>query len=169
MIVVPELTLLPIDAPLLAVPTLPFNFDDPPHDPKKLKEAMELLMYRIEGAGLSANQVGIPYSVFVIGTLEQSRACFNPRILGVSKDTCLFKEGCLSLPGIWLSISRPTEVKVEFQDENGMSHALQLGGAASRVFQHEFDHMMGKNFTQRASPLKLKRALAALRKKNGNL
>lgn len=126
-------------------------------------------MFGIQGAGLSANQVGVPYAVFVMSVEGIGRACFNPKIHGASKETCVFKEGCLSLPGIWLSIARPMACLVSFQDENGNNTPVELSGVAARVFQHEYDHMLGQNFTQRASPLKLKRALQALKKKNGNV
>jgi peptide deformylase len=92
------------------------------------------------------------------------KAVFNPKVIGYSKETWLFKEGCLSLPGVWLNIKRPMAVVASYVDENNEPIIETLDQVEGRVWQHEFDHMIGKNFTELASPLKLQLALKALKK-----
>ena len=61
----------------------------------------------------------------------------------------LMDEGCLTWPGIWLKIKRPDKIVVKYEDEDKKTHKMKLQGLASRVFQHEYDHMEGIDFTQR--------------------
>jgi len=68
------------------------------------------------------------------------------------------KEGCLTFPFIFLSITRPRKVVVKYEDENGNLQEGHLDGMISRIFQHEYDHTMGLNFTDKVSKFKLKRA-----------
>ena len=64
-------------------------------------------------------------------------------------------EGCLTYPGLWLKVNRPTSIKAEWEDSKGTKGEYALSGLESRVFQHEYDHMEGTNFTERVSKLKL--------------
>ena len=91
-------------------------------------------------------------------------ACFNPQILTISKKKVLMDEGCLSYPGLWLKVSRPDGVEVSYEDENGELHKKAMFGLECRVFQHEYDHMEGTDFTQKVSNLKLNMALKRLEK-----
>jgi peptide deformylase len=93
--------------------------------------------------------------------LEQGKKliCFNPKITQTSKETILMKEGCLTFPFIFLSIQRPRDCVVEYEDEKGDKKEAHLKGMFSRIFQHEYDHMLGRNFTERVSKFKLKRAM----------
>jgi len=163
-----DLRLLPFTDPLLRKPLEEFDFEKPPIDPIELKDALILGMTNMGGVGLSANQIGLPFRCFVYGMGEKVHVVFNPKIIGASTEKNVIKEGCLSLPGVWLMISRPAMIAVVYQDETGESKAFDLNGISSRVFQHEFDHMEGRNFTMLASPLKLQRALAQLKKKVHN-
>lgn len=163
-----SLTLLLFDSPILKMKMEEFDFSNPPIDPEELKLALASAMVRMGGVGLSANQVGLPFRVFAYGTNTDYVVAFNPKIVGYSRETILLKEGCLSLPNIWLMIKRPEVVVVSYQQSNGEEVKVQLKGLSSRIFQHEYDHMEGRNFTQLASPLKLKRALQHLKKVNRN-
>ena len=58
-------------------------------------------------------------------------------------------EGCLTYPGVWLMVKRPIAIKVEFEDEKGKKHKRTFDDLSSRIFQHEYDHMEGIDFTQR--------------------
>ncbi len=125
-------------------------------------------MEELGGVGLSANQVGLDMAVFVIGDNQpdgMSKAFFNPEILGVSDDKESMKEGCLSFPMLWLMISRPVQCMIKYYDEEGEEKMETYEGVTSRVIQHEYDHMLGQNFTMRASKIKLDRALKAIDKK----
>ena len=116
------------------------------------------------GIGLSANQVGKPYRLFVMGDNPQINngqkwVCINPEITNVSKDTIRYKEGCLTFPFLFLDIERPQDISVEYLDENLEKKEEHMTGIVARCFQHEFDHMQGIVFTEHVSKLKLEMAL----------
>ena len=109
-------------------------------------------MIHHEGIGLSANQIGIWERVFVmIRDLENNEVivCFNPLIVKSYTEEVEMEEGCLSYPNIFLKIKRPDKIVVKYEDEYKKTHKIKLQGLASRVFQHEYDHMEGIDFTQR--------------------
>ena len=117
-------------------------------------------MHKYGGLGLSANQVGKPYRMFVMGGQLQIEAgkiyaCFNPKIIKVSEEKVRFKEGCLTFPFLFLDIERPRRIEVEFSDENLDKKQYQMDGIMARCFQHELDHMSGIVFTSLVSKLKL--------------
>ena len=132
-------------------------------DRKELSEEMFKSMARYGGIGLSANQVGLPFNMFVLGnhmSLENGlkMTCFNPMIVSTSEETIMMKEGCLTYPFLFLSIKRPRKCVVKYTDENGDLKEGNLDGMISRIFQHEYEHMLGRNFTEHVSKFKLKRA-----------
>ena len=65
---------------------------------------------------------------------------------------------------MWLKVKRPIAIKVEFEDEKGEKHEREFQGLTSRIFQHEYDHMQGTDFTQKVSRLKIERAMKKLNK-----
>ena len=139
-------------------------------DAVKLEADMIAFMEANHGIGLAANQIGIAKRVFVIGSKKiegfpEPFAVFNPVIKEVSEEQNLDKEGCLSYPGLWLSIKRPSVIQVEFQDSLGNTHEVGMSGLIARCFQHELDHLNGVCFVDIVSPLKLKLAMNKLRKK----
>ena len=73
-------------------------------------------------------------------------------------------EGCLTFPGLWLKVKRPDGIEVEYEDENGEKQEKAMFGLEARIFQHEYDHMQGTNFTKKVSRLKLNRAKKRLQK-----
>ena len=116
------------------------------------------------GIGLSANQVGKPYRLFVMGdnpNIEKGKkwVCINPEITNVSKDTIRYKEGCLTFPFLFLDIERPQKIKVKYQNEQLETVEEEFDGIVSRCYQHELDHMYGKVFTELVSKLKLDMAI----------
>jgi peptide deformylase len=131
-------------------------------DRKELSKKMIKTMNKYGGIGLSGNQVGLPFRMFVMGHPQieegKERSIFNPVVIDVSPETELMKEGCLSFPFLFLSISRPKWVNVKYTDENGEEVEEFLHGMSSRVFQHENEHMNGYVFTDLVSKLKLDRA-----------
>ena len=121
------------------------------------------LMAKYGGIGLSANQVGLPFNMFVMGNhpnLENGMklTCFNPMIITSSEEEVVMEEGCLTFPFVFLKITRPRKVVVKYTDENKELKEGQLDGMMSRIFQHEYEHMLGRTFTEHASKLKLDRA-----------
>ena len=109
-------------------------------------------MLHYDGVGLSANQIGIEERAFaMIRDIEYNDiiVCFNPRIIKRYNDEVWCEEGCLSFPDEIINIQRPDRIVVKYEDENKKDHKIKLEGFASRVFQHEFDHLNGIDFTQR--------------------
>ena len=109
-------------------------------------------MLHYDGVGLSANQIGIEERAFaMIRDIEYNDiiVCFNPRIIKRYDDEVWCEEGCLSFPDEIINIQRPDRIVVKYEDENKKDHKIKLEGFASRVFQHEFDHLNGIDFTQR--------------------
>ena len=119
---------------------------------QELSNTLKESMIYHKGIGLSANQIGIWERAFVmIRDIEYNEiiTCFNPRIIKESKKEVSMQEGCLSYPDLFLDISRPESVVVKYEDENKKLHKVKVDGLAARVFQHEYDHMEGIDFTQR--------------------
>ena len=109
-------------------------------------------MIHHNGIGISANQIGIWERAFaMIRDLEHQEVmvCFNPRIIKSYTEEVEMEEGCLSYPELFLKIKRPDKIIVKYEDEDKKTHKMKLEGLASRVFQHEYDHMEGIDFTQR--------------------
>jgi len=159
-----ELKLIPPSDPRVQSAVAPFNNDmlkdEGYKDRKELSESMFDTMKKYGGIGLSANQVGLPFNMFVLGDhpdLEKGlkMTCFNPMIISASADQVMMKEGCLTFPFVFLNISRPRKVTVKYEDENGDLKEGHLDGMISRVFQHEYDHMLGKTFVDGVSKMKL--------------
>ena len=109
-------------------------------------------MIHHNGIGISANQIGIWERAFaMVRDLENNEVmvCFNPRIIKSYSEEVEMEEGCLSYPELFLKIKRPDKIVVKYEDEDKKTHKIKLEGLASRVFQHEYDHMEGIDFTQR--------------------
>ena len=109
-------------------------------------------MLHYDGVGLSANQIGIDERAFaMIRDLEYNDiiVCFNPRVIKRYDDEVWCEEGCLSFPDEIINIQRPNRIVVKYEDEDKKDHKIKLDGFAARVFQHEFDHLNGIDFTER--------------------
>ena len=138
-------------------------------EPRELFDNLAETMTKYKGIGLSANQCGLAIRAFVMMTDLDKKAAtifFNPKITNTSEETELFVEGCLTYPNLFLNIRRPKQISFEFMDVNGEQRQAQFSGITARIFQHEFDHMQGRNFTMWASKLKLEMGLKKARKKN---
>lgn len=124
------------------------NFDE---EFKLLIERMYAEMYRSDGVGLAAPQVGMPYKFFVMDDGETKRTVINPKIKSFSEEPITFEEGCLSIPEIFAEIERPKTIKVEYYNENGEKIEEELTDYTARIFQHENDHLDGILFTDKLS------------------
>ena len=121
-------------------------------DRREMSRILKENMIHYEGVGLSANQIGISERVFVMILHMETQeiiTCFNPRIIKKYNDDVWFEEGCLSFPDEIINIQRPNRIVVKYEDEDKKEHKIKLEGFAARVFQHEFDHLEGIDFTQR--------------------
>lgn len=154
-----ELELKYFADPSLTTAPPEFDFEKDKEHASELADVLYKKMLQLGGVGLSANQVGLPYRVFVFGNEEKYIALFNPYIIGVSKEKVAMEEACLSIPGFTLVLSRPEKVAVTFTDEKGEQQTGTFEGVGARVVLHEFDHMEGMNFTQHASHFKLEMAI----------
>ena len=163
-----ELKLIPPNEPRVNNAIAPFVDDmlkdEEIKDRQELSDAMFEAMSKYGGIGLSANQVGLPFNMFVIGghpSIEKGlkMTCFNPMIVSTGEEEIMMKEGCLTFPFIFLDIKRPRKIVAKYTDEKGDLQEAHLDGMMSRIFQHEYDHMLGRNFTERVSKFKLKRAM----------
>lgn len=141
-----------------------FDFANPPVNPNQFASTLVETCKDLKGIGLSANQCGFPYRVFVMGAGDDYVAFFNPKIIQVSNEEVHMLEGCLSFPLLGLNITRPKMIEVEYQDFNGVSRKATFDGLSARCFQHEYDHMNGVTFIQRAKPLALKSGLTKRKK-----
>jgi len=155
---------------VLRTPPPEFDFENPPEDPKEIAKNLSEAMDKFGGLGLSANQVGLPYRLFIMKTMHEGDkepenvAYFNPELTRVSQETELMKEGCLSFPDIFLMIKRSKTIEFKYQDVEGKEQTAVLEGLGARCVQHEIDHLNGILFLQRASKLKIERALKSREK-----
>ena len=153
MIDLTNLKLITGQNPILLQPAEKFDFNNPPCDPWDLAEVLVKAMIDNNGMGLSACQVGLPYSVFaMVG--EPNHVMFNPKIVDVSDEKISLEEGCLSFPGIVAEIERPRHVKVRFTGPDGQTTTKKFTGMSARVVFHEMDHLEGVLFFNRLSRLK---------------
>lgn len=157
--------LIPFNDPLLKRVPKKVNFDEV--DVEKISREMTEYMLKVGGVGLSANQVGEDMAMFVIGGVADMkiRVIVNPNLQSVSETQVLMEEGCLSYPGLRVKLRRPDGCAMSYQNEKGEVVVEKFEGVEARVVLHEYDHMLGQNFTQRASPLKIQRAMKKLDKK----
>jgi len=133
-------------------------------------EQMFEIMYEAVGVGLAANQVGLPYRLFIVN-LEanpesgEELVFINPS-LSRPRGTAVQEEGCLSLPGLRMDVRRPEKVVLDAWTLEGEQVRLDLDGFLARVVQHEFDHLEGRLFTDRlpeAAALEARRTLDSMR------
>ena len=140
---------------------IPADFPDLP----KFIDDMYETLDASEGIGLAAPQVGKDIRVVVIDldVLAEDmpeykgfrKAFINPHIVEYDDtETDSMEEGCLSLPGIHEKVTRPTRIKVKYEDMERNPHEEWVDGYLARVMQHEFDHLEGKVFVDRISPFR---------------
>jgi len=125
-----------------------------------LVEDMLDAMDRGKGVGLAGVQVGRLLRLFVTRVPNDSpRVFINPDILETSNEVEPFEEGCLSIPGIYTDVIRPSSVRVQAWNRKGRPFTLSAEGYLARVIQHEFDHLNGVVFLDRIEPKKKQRLL----------
>lgn len=135
----------------------------------ELEKAMINFMIDSKGIGLAANQVGLTKRVFVMGSygiegFPAPFALFNPKILERSKEEVIDEEGCLSYPGLFLKVKRPSWIVAEYQNSKGDIIEAKFEGYLAKCFQHELDHLDGVCFVDKVSQLKLQLAMKKLKK-----
>ena len=133
-------------------------------DLKKLVDDMFETMYYSEGVGLAAPQVGKNIRLVVIDASpvgEQFPECegrkfalINPRIEVLDGEAVTRGEGCLSVPGLSENVSRVEKIRLHWQDEDFKEHEEVMEGFLARIVQHECDHLEGKLYIDRISPIR---------------
>jgi len=125
-------------------------------DTRKLAKEMLQSMYSAKGIGLAAPQVGISKELLVIDiNFEDSAAepliLINPEITAYGSTLNSYEEGCLSIPGVYLNVIRPSTIKLKFRDEMGRPRKMNADGLLARCIQHEVDHLKGVLFVDRVT------------------
>mgnify|MGYP001379537771 FL=1 len=143
--------------PILRKESIPIEQVD--DELRNLLDEMLKTMYSASGIGLAAVQIGILKRLIVIDISKEDQSknpifLVNPEITFKSKNTSVYEEGCLSLPGHFAEIERPAECKVNYIDYNGQKKELQANGLLATCIQHEIDHLNGILFVDYLSKLK---------------
>lgn len=144
------------DEAFLRQKTVPFSFGE--FTKKQIAELiaeMRLAMKTAEGIGLSANQVGYNFRMFVAQVPGEDGApkfyaIFNPEIEAGAKETVTVEEGCLSVPGLYGGVPRAAKIVLKGFDKNEKPLKIKARFLLARVFQHEVDHLNGKLFIDKA-------------------
>ena len=113
-------------------------------------------MYTAHGIGLAAPQVGVDKQLLVIDLDPETPSTpplvlINPEVISASAGLDTYEEGCLSIPGVYLDVVRPTAVQVSFRDEMGRPRTMKADGLMARCIQHEIDHLNGVLFVDRVT------------------
>lgn len=152
---------------ILKQPCEKFNFLEPQTDIVELANKLIQSMNDNNGLGISANQIGIPLQVFVMRS-NPTIVVINPKIIESSEETVELEEGCLSYPGDLIKVRRPIWIVARFHGVNGKGETHKFEGMTARVFQHEFDHMIGKTMFDHLSKMKFEMYLKKKQKRNKN-
>jgi len=123
---------------------------------RNLAKDMLQSMYSAKGIGLAGPQVGISKELLVIDiNFEDSAAepliLINPEITAFGSTLNTYEEGCLSIPGVYLNVVRPSTIKLKFRDEMGRPRKMNADGLLARCIQHEVDHLKGVLFVDRVT------------------
>jgi len=144
--------------PILDKRAVTFDFTNPQEDPTKLKDELLETMAKYKGAGISACQIGIDLKVFAMRFNGDAIVCFNPRITQYTDESTYIKEGCLSYPGLYFPVKRAYGINVTYANYEGTALSGSFIDISSKIFQHEYDHMLGKLYTEYASSYQLRNA-----------
>jgi peptide deformylase len=145
-----------------------FDFTNPTMDPIKLEQSMIEVMLAHDGIGLAANQIGIIARMFVMGHRdypESAQAFFNPIVVATVDEVEDLEEGCLSFPGIYVTIKRPKKILARWQNSLGEWQESEFDGYNCKCFLHELDHLEGIVFQDRVSTLKWALAVKKTKKR----
>ena len=132
----------------------------------KLIADMDETLKAADGCGLAAPQVGVNLNVVIVDGRDLSetyeylhdfyRVMFNPVVLEESEEVCEYSEGCLSVPGIYAEVTRPSKIKVEYYNEKFEKVVEEFDRFACRMVQHELSHLDGNLFVDNVSPIRRK-------------
>jgi peptide deformylase len=123
---------------------------------RELARDMLRSMYTAKGIGLAAPQVAVYQQLLVIDLDLENAATpplvlINPEITAASAGLDTYEEGCLSIPGVYLDVVRPTAIELSYRDEMGRPRKMKADGLMARCIQHEMDHLNGVLFVDRVT------------------
>ena len=123
---------------------------------RKLAKDMLITMYSAKGIGLAAPQVGVQKRILVIDLNFEDPSAppnvfINPEIISSSASVDTYEEGCLSIPGVYLNVVRPSSIKLSYRDEMGRPKKMNAEGLMARCIQHEIDHLNGILFVDKVT------------------
>ena len=132
----------------------------------KLLEDMKETLKVADGCGLAAPQVGVNLRIVIVDGRDLSdtyeylhdffRVMINPVVVEESEETCEYSEGCLSVPGVYAEVTRPSKIKVEYYNENFEKVTEEFDKFGCRMVQHELSHLEGNLFVDNISPIRRK-------------
>ncbi len=147
--------------------------DDPM---RQLMDDMLETMYDAPGVGLAAPQIGDTRRIIVIDQVREAEEdaktplfFVNPEIIWSGQEIGEYEEGCLSIPGVYENVLRPTECKVTYLDYFGKAQQMHCKDFLATVIQHEIDHLNGVLFIDHISRLKRSRAMKKYKKAQSEL
>ena len=158
-----ELKLIPANDPRILSAIAPFHNDMLKEygfeTRSEFSKAMFMAMKKYGGIGLTGNQVGVPFRMFVMGnhlslSNGEKHACWNPKVTFKSPEEVMMSEGCLTFPYLFLNIKRPRKIQVQYEDDDGKEIIRDFDGLFARIFLHEYDHTLGLTFVEKVSKLK---------------
>ena len=123
---------------------------------RQLAKNMLITMYSAKGIGLAAPQVGVQKRILVIDLNFEDpdtppNVFINPEIISSSASLDTYEEGCLSIPGVYLNVLRPSSIKLSYRDEMGRPKKMNAEGLMARCIQHEIDHLNGVLFVDKVT------------------
>lgn len=158
--------------PILYKPTNQYMFNankfNPEEDAGYIAISLSETMQALGGLGLSANQVGLSHRVCAINMGDRVLIMFNPKIVNTLGFSTM-KEGCLSFPGLYLTLNRAEAITVQFQGIDGKEQIVSLEGIPAVCAQHEIDHLDGICYTKKVSPIVLEREKSRIKKNLKNI
>jgi peptide deformylase len=134
---------------------------------KDFIQDMKDTMHSDEGCGLAANQVGVLKQIIITQPGREDPSIFvfiNPSIVDQSLETCVMKEGCLSVPGNFIDVERPSTLTLRYQDIKGAFHEEFFDDLHARIILHEMDHLEGKLLIDYVSAFKRDMMLRKVKK-----
>lgn len=137
-----------------------FDFENPQVDQTELETTLRTKIEQYKVIGLAANHEGYNVRVFAMNSEDKGIVYFyNPKLKQASSDMELMREGDAKYPDVFISLKRPKSIEIEYQNSKGEVQTLWVEGVAARCILHEMDALNGVEFIQRASKLKLERAM----------
>lgn len=135
--------------PVLRCPSREVDFKA--EDLESISKRMHDVLREVRGLGLAGPQIGILKRIFVYDLGDGPETLINPEIVWSSEESIEDTEGCLSIPGHEMNVSRAAKIRIQGYDLKGRKREIEAEGLTARVFQHEMDHLNGTMIIDRTS------------------